>query len=117
MEKKYNNVIRLILEEKWFTITVIGSVMTFQFISAFKADLLDPFMDFILPYEKFEFMDIVVKEGLETVPQNPKLTLRIADFFKEFVKWGFIIVVLFLIGKYTTFPETEGGNSLGAAAM
>ena len=117
MDSKYENVIRLILSEKWLTITVIGSVITFQFISSFKTDLVDPLLDFALPYEKFEFMDITIKDGEDILPRNPKLTLRIGDFFKEFIKWGFVIVLLFLIGKYTSFPETLGGNRTGAAIM
>ena len=58
---KHDNVIRLILAEKWLTITVIGSVLTFQFISAFKTDIIDPLLDFALPSDKFSFMDVYCK--------------------------------------------------------
>jgi hypothetical protein len=114
---KHNNVIRLILAEKWLTITVIGSVLTFQFISAFKTDIIDPLLDFALPSEKFNFMDITVREGDEVIPKNPKLTLRFGDWTREFIKWGVVMVLLYLVSKYTSFPETPGGNFSGAAVM
>jgi len=114
---KHANVIRLILSEKWLTITVIGSVITFQFISSFKGDIIDPLLDFALPADKFSFMDIVVRDGEDMMPRNPKLVLRFGDWFREFIKWGCVIVLLFLVSKYTNFPETKNGNTTGAAIM
>lgn len=117
MDNKYSNVIRLILAEKWLTITVIGSVITFQFISSFKTDIIDPLLDFALPCEKFSFMDVTVREGDDIMPKNPKLVLRFGNWTREFIKWGFVIVMLYLVSKYTSFPETPGGNVSGAAVM
>lgn len=118
-ETKYENVIRLILEEKWLTITVIGSVFTFQFISAFKNEILDPLMDYLLIYDKFSFMDITLKDGEEyqNRPLNAKVMLRVGSFFIEFLKWGTMMVLLYFLGKYTKFPETKYGNVTGAAIM
>ena len=50
---RYDNVIRFILSEKWFTITVLGSIFTFQFASVIKLYLIDPILDWVLPDEKF----------------------------------------------------------------
>lgn len=114
---KYNNVIRYILSEKWLTITVIGSVLTFQFISAFKNFILDPLLDYVLPHEKFKFMDITIRDGIETTPPNPKLSLNFGSWVVEFIKWGTMMVLLYLLAKYTDFPETKLGNYSGAAIM
>jgi len=117
MGDKYANVIRLILAERWLTITVIGSVMTFQFISSFKTDILDPLLDFVLPCDKFGFMDITVRDGDDIRPKNQKLVLGFGDWVREFIKWGVVMVVLYLVSKYTNFPETPGGNATGSAVM
>lgn len=117
MDDKYANVIRLILAERWLTITVIGSVLTFQFISSFKVDIVDPLLDFVLPDDKFSFMDIVVRDGEDIMPRNHKLVLKFGDWTREFIKWGVIMVLLYLISKYTNFPDTPGGNKKGVAIM
>jgi len=117
MDDKYSNVVRLILAEKWLTITVIGSVLTFQFISAFKVDIIDPLLDFALPCDKFAFMDITVRDGEEFIPRNQKLILKFGDWTREFIKWGVVMVLLYFVSKYTNFPNTPGGNNKGAAIM
>lgn len=114
---KYDNVIRYILSEKWLTITVIGSVFTFQFISAFKTFILDPLLDVVLPYDKFKFMDVKIRDGEEIPPRNLAVKMSFGSYFIEFVKWGILMVLLYILAKYTTFPETEKGNILGAAIM
>jgi large-conductance mechanosensitive channel len=114
---RYENVIKFILSEKFLTIAVIGSVITFQFISTFKMNIIDPLLDFALPQDKFSFMDITIREGDEIAPPNPKLSLGIGLFFREFIKFCVSIVILYLIAKYTKFPDTPGGNFTGAAIM
>ncbi len=114
---RYANVVRLILAEKWLTITVIGSVITFQFISSFKVDIIDPLLDFVLPCDKFSFMDVTVRDGEDVMPRNQKLVLRFGDWVREFIKWGVVMVMLYLVSKYTNFPESPGGNYTGAAVM
>ena len=114
---KYENVIRFLLSEKLLTIAVIGSVITFQFISTFKTSLIDPLLDFALPQEKFQFMDVTLRDGTEIMPTNPKITMNFGVFLREFLKWTFGIVILYLIAKYSRFPDTPGGNVTGAAIM
>ena len=118
------SVIRYILSEKWLTITVIGSVFTFQFISAFKMFVVDPLLDFFLPKYKFNFMNITIRDGIETAPPpNPKLVISFGYWMIEFLKWGIIMCGLYLLAKYTNFPELKNkngtlvGNYSGAAIM
>lgn len=114
---KYNNMIRFLIREKWFTITVLGSIFTFQFATGIKNFLIDPILDFLLPDDKFSFMDLVIREGVPVEPKNPRLTFRLGDFFREFIKYLFLIFLLFLLSKYTNFPDTPGGNTIGSALM
>lgn len=117
MEEKYANVIRYLLSEKWLTITVIGSVFTFQFISAFSNHIINPMLDFLLPHEKFKFMDITIRDGEEVMPKNNKVIMGFGSYMIEFIKWGVMMVALYLLAKYTDFPETTYGNITGAAIM
>lgn len=117
MEERYANVIRYLLHEKWLTVTVIGSVFTFQFISAFKAFIIDPLLDFLLPNEKFRFMNVTIRDGEETMPANNKIVIGFGSYTVEFVKWGVLMIGLYLLAKYTDFPETTQGNVGGAAIM
>lgn len=121
--EKYNNVIRYILAEKWLTVTVIGSVFTFQFVSAFKNYILDPLLDFLLPKNKFKFMEVTLRDGIEMSPPNPKIVLGFGNWIIEFIKWGIMMTGLYLLAKYTNFPELKNkngslvGNYSGAAIM
>lgn len=114
---KHSSLIRLILAEKWLTITVIGSVITFQFISTFKTNIVDPLLEYLFPDEKFRFMDITIKDGVEIEPPNPKLTVKFGEMVKEAIKWIVVIFILYMISKFTEFPDTRGGNKTGAAIM
>ena len=119
----YANVIRFILNEKFLTIAVIGSVITFQFLTTFKTALVDPLLDFALPTDKFGFMNITIREGDEIPPPTTKLSVNFGAFFIEMVKYAFMMVLLFLLAKYTRFPDTVGpdglprGNWDGSAIM
>ena len=113
----YSNVIRFILSENLLTISVIGSVITFQFLSTFKLTLIDPLLNFALPHDKFNFMNITLKDGDEPPIADNKISLDFGLFFKEFVSWTLMIVLLFILAKYTRFPDTPGGNVSGAAIM
>ena len=117
MEQKYNNVIRYLLSEKWLTVTVIGSVFTFQLISASKGMIIDPILDFFLPHENFKFMNITIRDGEEIMPKNHKVIMYFGSYIIEFIKWSVIMVLLYLLAKYTNFPETDKGNVTGAAIM
>ena len=114
---KYENLIRFILTEKFLTITVLGSIFTFQFAGFIKLYLFDPILDWALPDKKFNFMDITIKEGQVPPPPEKTLVLRLGDFFREFIKYCILMLFLFLLSKYTSFPDTQEGNISGSALM
>lgn len=119
---KSENVIQFLLNERLLTIAVLGSVVTFQFISTFKINIIDPLLDFALPSDKFNFMNIVLRDGEEPIVYSPdrKLSLGIGIFLKEFIKWMVAILIIYLLAKYTRFPRIfgpMGGNYTGAAVM
>lgn len=114
------NVVRFLLNEKLLTIAVLGSVVTFQFISTFKVNIIDPLLDFALPSDKFNFMNIVLKDGEDPVVFDRKISLGIGIFLKEFIKWMVAILIIYLLANYTRFPRImgpTGGNYTGAAIM
>lgn len=116
----YENVIKFLIHEKFLTIAVLGSVITFQFVSTFKTSIIDPLLDFVLPADKFNFMNIVLREADTSVLQRMELSLGIGTFFKEFIKWMIGLVLIFLLAKYSKFPRLygkEAGNYSGAAIM
>lgn len=112
----YKNVLSFILSERLITITVIGSIVTFQFVGTFKTDIVDPLLEFMLPEENFGFMNITIRDGIEmNTPSPKKLKMKFGNFFKEFIKWIFVITILFLLAKYSRFPD-DGFNP-GVAIM
>ena len=62
-------------------------------------------------------MDITIRDG-EAIPMpNPmRLDLKLGNFFRQFITWIFAIVVLYLLAKYTRFPDNPKGNP-GVAIM
>jgi len=120
MDQQYDNVIKFLISEKFLTIAVIGSVVTFQFVSTLKTTIIDPLLDFILPADKFNFMNIILREADTSIVDRSQLTLSVGIFFKEFIKWMVAIVLIFLLAKYSRFPRLQGthtGNYSGAAIM
>jgi large-conductance mechanosensitive channel len=108
---RYKSILSFILSERLLTITVLGSIFTFQFIAGIKNFIIDPLMDFMLPDENFGFMNLVIRDGIDFQrPEPKKLVVDFGSFFKEFVKWVFLITVLFILAKYTRFPNEMGGN-------
>ena len=114
---RYKNVLSFLLSERFITLTVIGSVFTFSFIASLKADIVDPLLHFVLPEENFGFMDVTIRDGEAVpLPTPRRLDLRLGNFFREFVTWIFAISVLYLLAKYTRFPDDPMGNP-GVAIM
>lgn len=117
-DDRYKNIINFVLNERFLTITVIGSIVTFSLISNLKADIFDPLLHFIFPEENFGFMDITIRDG-EGIPMpTPKrIDLKFGNFFRELMLWLFFMGILFLMAKYTRFPDHPQGNIMGAAVM
>jgi large-conductance mechanosensitive channel len=112
-----NDVVSFILSERLCTITVLGSIFTFAFISSLKNDIIDPLLHILFPEEFFGFMDVVLREGekMQKVPRQ--VEVRMGNFFREFITWIILISALYILAKYTRFPDHVEGNSIGSAVM
>jgi len=118
MSKNYNdNIIKFILSQKFITLTVIGSIFTFAFISSLKRDMIDPLLDFLLPEENFGFMDITIRDGMKINTPPKQIELRVGNFFKEFITWILAACTLYALSVFTNFPITPDGNSQGSAVL
>ena len=116
--ERHKSLLSFILSERLLTLTVICSVITFQMLNVFKAYLFDPLMDFMMPTEKFDFLNLTIREGYEApVPDSKKLVLDFGPCIKEIIKWVFIIFIVYLLAKYTTMPDELMGNIRGAAVL
>jgi large-conductance mechanosensitive channel len=113
---KYKNLLSFILSERLLTITVLGSIFTFQFISAFKFCIVDPLLDFVIPPESFGFLNVVIREGVPMYTEPRQISLDFGNFFKALITYIFLISILFMLAKFTRFPSS-GGNTSGAAIM
>jgi len=110
MTDKDNNIFRFILRERYITITVIGSIFTFAFINSLKSDIIDPILQFALSEENFGFMDVTIRSGEKMPPVQRQLEIRFGNFFREFCTWLLIITTLYVLYKFTNFPDHLTGN-------
>jgi large-conductance mechanosensitive channel len=108
--KTDESIFRFILRERFLTLTVIGSIFTFAFINSLKSDIIDPLLQFMLSEENFGFMDITIREGEKMPPIQRQIELRFGNFFREFVTWLLIITTLYVLYKFTGFPDQITGN-------
>jgi hypothetical protein len=118
MDRKLKNPLRFVLMERWITITVIGSIFTFQFLTSFKMDLLDPVMDLVMPPELFQFLNVELQpsDGIPITP-HPKTIFNLGNFFREFLKWCLSVLLLYYLAKFSPdYPDEPAGNP-GAAIM
>lgn len=108
---RYKSVLTFTLSERFITLTVIGSVFTFAFISSIKGDLIDPLLHFAMPEENFSYMNMTIRDGEQMAMPSPKqLTMKFGNSFRELVIWLSVISVLFLLARYTRFPDHIKGN-------
>ena len=108
--KHDDTIFRFILRERFLTLTVIGSIFTFAFIQSLKGDIIDPLLQFILSEENFGFMDVTIREGEKMPRFQRQIELRFGNFFREFVTWLLIMLTLFALYKFTSFPDQIQGN-------
>ncbi len=87
-----------ILKERFLTLTVICSVVTMQFVGSFKINILDPILDFAIPEEKIDFLNVTIRDGIgEHKYDTKKLTLDFGQVLKEFIKWLFVIFLIYVL--------------------
>jgi hypothetical protein len=100
-----------ILRERLLSITVICSIITFQFISTFKINLFDPLLDFLIPEDKIDFLNVTIRDGVELPKYEPKkLVLDLGQIFKETLKYIFVIFIFYLLASYTRMQDEPNGN-------
>lgn len=117
MTERTSTIFNFILSERFITLTVLGSIFTFAFVSSLKGDIIDPLLHILFPEEFFGFMDVVLREG-EKMPKAPRqIEVRMGNFFREFITWITLMSVLFILAKYTRFPDHIEGNALAAAVV
>lgn len=110
------SIFNFILSERFLTLTVIGSIFTYAFVSSMKGDLIDPFLQFLFSEDYFDFMDVTLRDGEKMPRYRKKLELRFGNFFKEFITWMFVMFILHILCNYTSYPRQPGGNP-GVAIM
>ena len=87
-----------ILKERFLTLTIICSIVTMQFISSFKIYLLDPLLDFAISEEKIDFLNVTIRDGIgEHRYDTKKLVLDFGQVLKEFIKWLFVIFLVYAL--------------------
>lgn len=95
-------IFELISNEKWITVGVIGSIFTFRLIDGFKADVLDPLMEYIVPLNSFDFMRVELKPmgSNKNDKCHDKNILKLGLFIREIILWLIIISCLFAVVVY-----------------
>ncbi len=104
------NIVGFLNKEGFLTLTVLGSIFTFAFVSSLKGDIVDPLLHMIMPEDFFGYMNITLREGDKPPPIIRNVELRIGNFFREFVTWLFVVAVLYLLAKFTRFPDNPKGT-------
>ncbi len=59
------SVLDFIVKERILTITVLCSIVTFQFISTFKSNMFDPLLELVLPDHLFDYLNVTIRDGVE----------------------------------------------------
>ena len=111
------SILDFILRERFITITVFGSIVTFQFLSTFKTYILDPILDFILSEHLFDFLNITIRDGVEIQKiDQKKLIIDFGQLLREFMKWIVAIAMLYVLSIKTNLQDNVNGNP-GVAVM
>jgi large-conductance mechanosensitive channel len=90
-------------KERLIALTAICSIVTMQFLNSFKYNLLDPTLDFMIPEEKIDFLNVTIRDGVGSSNYETKrLTLDFGQVLKEFVKWLIVIFLVYSIYVYVS---------------
>jgi hypothetical protein len=116
--------IEFLYRENFITLSSIGSIFTFALIASFRENVFDKIMNFILPVESFDFMqmelpDIGLNPPIQIMdPTNPtelidnpnakpKL-IHFGHFVRETLIWMFMILFLYILAIFIRWPQTGG---------
>ena len=110
-------VFNFVLDKHLLTLTTIGGIFTFAFVSSLKNDIFDPLLHFIFPDEFMSFMNLTIREGDWPVMPPAPITIKMGNFFKSLISWIIAMCVLYLLHRYTKFPDIPLGNIHGAVLV
>lgn len=103
----HESVLDFIVKERVLSITVVCSIVTFQFISELKTGLVDPMFEFVLPEHVFDFLNVTIREGLEPPkPSQKKIAIDFGKLVKGLFTWIMAIGLIFVFYKYTRVYST-----------
>ncbi len=115
---KDRSLLDFVLRERLLTLTVICSIFTMSFISTFKVNIFDPLIDFAIPEEKIDFLNLTIRDGVHQERyETKKITLDFGQVLKEFIRYIFVLFLVYLLYLYTSMPDIKEGNFIGAAAL
>ncbi len=115
---KDSSLLNFVLRERLLTLTVICSIFTMSFISTFKVNIFDPLIDFAIPEEKIDFLNVTIREGESMNKyETKKITLDFGQVLKEFIRYIFVLFLVYMLYLYTSMPDILSGNSGGVAVL
>ena len=96
-----------IQDQKWVTLTAIGSVFTFTFINKIKEYILFPTLNYVVPKKAFEKLSVVLEDN-----EKEDTTLHIGKLIRELILWAFIITFIYFVAKKSKWPILRKGQKL-----
>jgi large-conductance mechanosensitive channel len=113
-----STLIDFLLRERVLTVTVLASIITFQFITVFKINITDPLLELAFPDTYFDFLKIKIRDGVEMPKPPPRqIVIDFGALLKALIGWLIMIYLIYLLYKYSRLQESPGGNHQGAAIM
>ena len=94
-------------DQKWITLTAIGSVFTFTFINKIKEYLLFPTLNYLVPKKAFEKFTIVLEKN-----EKEDTTLEIGKIIRELILWAIVITFIYFVAKKSKWPILRKGQKL-----
>lgn len=105
-----------ILDSRVLTLAVLCSLITMQLITSFKINLLDPLIDFAVPEEKIDFLNVTIRDGIgEQRYDTKKLTLDFGQALKSFLAWLIMIFIIYIIWRQFETKKLKNVNSFGTS--
>ena len=96
-----------IQDQKWITLTAIGSVFTFTFINKIKEYILFPTLNYVVLKKAFEKLSIVLEDN-----EKEDTTLHIGKLIRELILWAFIITFIYFVAKKSKWLFLEKDKKL-----
>ena len=95
-----------IQDQKWVTLTAIGSVFTFTFINKIKEYILFPALTMLFLKKHLKNYNCFRNNEKEDT------TLHIGKLIRELLLWAFIVTIIYFIAKKSKWPILRKGQKL-----